>query len=434
MARSVSRVWQPTDRSLGIPRQFRRPCRYEAYIPDPLSVHQGVLLSDDAAADLAEAEQAIRHLNEITPSTVNMEAIARLLLRAEAVGSSRIEELVVGEKRLLRAEAARALGEPTGDITAEAVLGNIEAMRYAVEELAGKGRITVEDLCEAHRRLLEHTQYARLGGVVRAEQNWIGGTGANPCGAAFVPPPPEEVPALLQDLVDYVSEEMHTPLVQAALAHAQFETVHPFLDGNGRVGRAIIHVVLRRRGLAPRFVPPISLILATNSKDYVAGLTASRYVGEPTDLEAGMGIALWIQVFAAATARASRDAELFGSQIDDLVRRWRKQASPVRARSAADLLLSALPAAPVITVATAAKLIGRSVQATNLAVEHLAKAGVLEQTGQVRWKRAYEAVGVLDALIGFERALASSAGDTRIAQPVRPVPALRQRGPSKKAP
>ena len=184
MARLVSRVWLPKDVSLSVARRFREPCRYEAYVPDPLSVHRGVLLSDDAGADLAEAEAAIRRLNEVRPNVADSEAIARLLLRAEAVGSSRIEELIVGQRRLVEAEAARALGEPTRVVTAEAVLGNIEAMRYAVEDLAGKPQITVGDLLETHRRLMERTQYAHLGGMVRTDQNWIGGNDTNPCGAA----------------------------------------------------------------------------------------------------------------------------------------------------------------------------------------------------------------------------------------------------------
>ena len=426
MARLVSRVWLPKDVSLSVARRFREPCRYEAYIPDPLSVHRGVLLSDDAGADLAEAEAAIRRLNEVRPNVADIEAMARLLLRAEAVGSSQIEDLKVGHRRMVEAEAARALGEPTRDVTAEAVLGNIEAMRYAVEELAAKPQISVGDLLETHRRLMERTQYAHLGGMVRTDQNWIGGNDTNPCAAAFVPPPPEEVPALLGDLLDFVSSARFTPLVQAALAHAQFETIHPFGDGNGRVGRALIHVVLRRRGLAPHYVPPISLILATHSKDYVAGLTASRYAGDPTDAEAAMGLALWLQVFAAATVRASRDAELFGTQIDELVARWRQQAAPIRAQSAADLLLPILPAAPVITVKTAAELIGRSTQATNLAVKHLVQARVLVPIKQVKWGQAFEAPGVIDALTGFERALATPMGDTRLEKPVRPVPDRRQ--------
>lgn len=97
-----------------------------------------------------------------------------------------------------------------------------------------------------------------IAGVVRARQNWIGGSSYNPCGAAFVPPPPETLDALLGDLLAYVNGDDHPALVQAAIAHAQFETIHPFADGNGRTGRALIHVILRRRGLEPWPVPPVT--------------------------------------------------------------------------------------------------------------------------------------------------------------------------------
>src|SRR5207302_3067265 len=138
-------------------------------------------------------------------------------------------------------------------------------------------------------------------------QNWIGGNDYNPCGADFVPPPPEFVPDLLLDLVAYLDSDDYSPLVQAAIAHAQFETIHPFADGNGRVGRALIHAVLRRRGLAPRYVPPISLVLATESRSYIGGLTAYRYMGEPTSAAAQEGVANWMGTFASATARAVQD-------------------------------------------------------------------------------------------------------------------------------
>src|SRR5205814_5035823 len=121
-----------------------------------------------------------------------------------------------------------------------------------------------------HRTLLSASPYADLGGVVRASQNWIGGSGFNPCAAEFVPPPPEDVDRLLADLVDYLNAEDVTPLLQAAFVHAQFELIHPFADGNGRAGRALVHVVLRRRGLTPAYVPPISLVLAPRKDAYVA--------------------------------------------------------------------------------------------------------------------------------------------------------------------
>ncbi|MFV1971604.1 MAG: Fic family protein [Acidimicrobiia bacterium] len=110
---------------------------------------------------------------------------------------------------------------------------------------------------------MERSRRPELGRVVRERQNWIGGSSYNPCSAVFVPPPPDHVDGLVQDLIEYVNGDEHSPLVQAAIAHAQFETIHPFADGNGRTGRALIHVILRRRGLSPTFVPPISLVLAT---------------------------------------------------------------------------------------------------------------------------------------------------------------------------
>jgi Fic family protein len=420
LAHVVSAVW-PGAGGVGVPRARRDGCRYEAYVPDRLS-EVDVVLPPDVAADVSDAELAIARLNETGPVVASLESLARLLLRAESVASSRIEGLEVGGRRLLRAEAARASGELTHDVTAEAVLGNVEAMALAVGDLAARPRLTLDDVLAVHRALMKHTDHPEFGGEVRTSQNWIGGSDYNPCGAAFVPPPPEHVPALLDDLVQFVSSDRYPPLVQAALAHVQFETIHPFGDGNGRVGRALIHVVLRRRGLAPRYVPPISLILATRHRDYIRGLSAARYSGSPDGKEAQQGYAEWIAVFAAAAGRAAADARLFGGRIDALVEHWRLLVGSVRARSAADRLLRSLPSAPVVTVATAAAMISRSFQATNEAIERLTDAGVLRQTKLGRRNRAFEAVGLVDEITRFERMLASPAGDTREATPVRRVP------------
>jgi Fic family protein len=419
LAHLVAATWEG-DYGIGVPRARRR-CRYEAYVPDRLA-ETSVVLPPDVAADVSDAERAIARLNEGGPALASLESVARLLLRAESVASSKIEGLEVGGRRLLRAEAAQATGERLGDVTAEAVLGNIEAMTLAVEVMAARSQLTLEDVLTVHRLLMQHTDRPELGGEIRYSQNWIGGNDYTPCGAAFVPPPPEHVPGLLADLIEFVNSDRYPPLMQAALAHAQFETIHPFGDGNGRVGRALIHVVLRRRGLAPRYVPPISLVLATRSRDYIGGLDATHYVGPVNGPEAQAGYAEWIGAFAAAAERAALDARRFGEQIDALVERWRTQASPVRSNSAADLLLRALPSAPVITVSTAAQLIGRSVRATNDAVAQLVAAGVLAPTRGVRWNRAFEAVGLIDEITRFERMLASPAGDTREASPARRVP------------
>jgi Fic family protein len=426
LAYTLAALWVPS-RQPGLPRALRRSCRYEAYIPDTLE-NRNVALPADVAADVSDAERAIQELNAGGPALASLEALARLLLRAEAVASSRIEGLEVGGRRLLRAEIARTIGAPLSDNTAEAVLGNIEAMALAVDELATRKRLSVEDLLAIHSALLSHTDQRHTGGTIRATQNWIGGNDYNPCDAAFVPPPAEHVRPLLEDLVAFMNTDRYPPLVQAAIVHAQFETIHPFADGKGRTGRALIHIVLRRRALAPRYVPPISLVLATRSRDYIHGLTAYRYIGAPDSDTAQAGIAEWIGIFAAAAGQAAADALRFGEQIDALVERWREQARPIRARSAADLLVRALPSAPVITVETAARLIGRSVQATNQAVDHLTRAGVLLPLRAVRRHRVFEAAGLVDALTGFERSLASPAGDTRAAPPIRRVPRRPARG------
>jgi len=162
------------------------------------------------------------------------------------------------------------------DLTARAVLGNVRAMERAIAMGTGSGEFHVDDLLDLHRTLLEGTTEERFARIVRTEQNWIGGRGLSPADAAFVPPPPDRVPALLEDLVAFVNLDDLPAIGQAAIAHAQFETIHPFGDGNGRAGRCLIHVILRRRGVAPRYVPPVSVVLATNAREYIAGLTGFR--------------------------------------------------------------------------------------------------------------------------------------------------------------
>ena len=305
MARLEGRRWAGVEG--GLTRRDRRPCDYAVYIPDPL-VGRKFVLDGDVAADVADAEAALVRLDATAGALADTEALARLLLRAEAVASSRIEGLEVGGRRLLRAQAAHQLGEEPRDVTALEVLGNIEAMLWAVEAVPPGGAISVEIVLEAHRLLLAGTRLAEHAGRTRTVQNWIGGSDYNPCAAAFVPPPHELVDELLSDLAAFCNDDSLPAVAQAAIAHAQFETIHPFVDGNGRTGRALIQLVLRRRGLAPRILPPISLILATWPRDYVAGLTGTRYEGAPDSEEGLAGINRWIALVASACRRAAEDA------------------------------------------------------------------------------------------------------------------------------
>jgi Fic family protein len=421
VAKVVRRTWQ-SDTARGLSRRDQQSCEYDAYIPDRLG-NRAITLDGDVAADVADAEAAIRRFNEGAHSLADTEALARLLLRAEAVASSRIEGLEVGGRRLLHAEMAFGIGDDARDVTATEVLRNIEAMRWATETLAGVPRVEVDDICEIHRRLLQGTRHEHVAGVIRNGQNWIGGSGYNPCSAAFIPPPPGQVRGLLKDLCDFVDSDDLPAMVQAALVHAQFETIHPFADGNGRTGRALIHVVLRRRGLAERAAPPISLVLATEADQYVAGLTAYRYIGRPSSPAAVRGLNRWLATFASATRRASIDAVAFEARITGIQQEWRAALGKVRANSAADLLIRALPGTPIVTVKDAAALIGRTTQATNEAFKALITAGVLTQVNVGRLRnRAFEAPAIIDAFTALERGLASPSGDTRSAPPVRNVP------------
>lgn len=408
----------------GPSRRDNRDCDYEAYVPDPL-MGRPLHIDADVAADITDAEVAIHRLNAEATSLVDTESLARLLLRAESVASSRIEGLEIGPRRLLRAEAARALGDDPSDVAAVEILGNIDAMAFAIEQVTVGSAITTELLLEVHRRLLAGTRLDEHAGQLRTQQNWIGGSSYNPCSAAFIPPPPDRVPELVDDLVAFCNVGALPAVAQAALAHAQFETIHPFIDGNGRTGRALIHLVFRRRGLAPRVVPPVSLVLATWAQDYVDGLSATRYRG-PSDTQAATdGINLWLGRFASACQRAVADAGDFERRTQGIEAEWRGRLGRVRARSSVDLLLRRLVGAPVLTVASAAALTGTSFVHTNEAVARLVAAGILRQVTVGRRNRAFEAPDIIAAFTDLERQLASPLGDTRTSEPQRRVPRRR---------
>lgn len=420
MARIIRQHWI-TEAVPGVARRDRRSCDYEAYVPDSLT-GRTLLFEGTTAADIADAERAIAVFDAQASTLVDTEALARILLRAESVASSRIEGLEVGARRLLRAEAAQDLGEEPSDVTAAEVLGNIDAMTSAVQQIGPGDRVTIETLLAFHRRLLQGTRLEAYGGRIRSEQNWIGGSDYNPCSATFVPPPPEYVRDLLGDLCSFCNDDSIPPVAQAAIAHSQFETIHPFADGNGRTGRALIHFVLRRRGLTTRVLPPVSLVLATWAKDYVDGLQATRYRGPASSAAARDGINLWVARFAAACLRAVADAASFEKRSQALRDEWRATLKPIRAKSATDLLLSVLPGAPVVTVNSAAALIGRTFSATNDAIGRLAEAQILRPVNVGRRNRAFEAPDAIEAFTALERQLASPSGNTRTSEPSRPAP------------
>lgn len=263
-------------------------------------------------------------------------------------------------------------------------------------------------------------------------QNWIGGSDHHPIGAEFVPPTPESVAPLMHDLVAYMGTGDHAPLVQAALVHAQFDTIHPFRDGNGRVGRALIHTVLVRRGLTRRAVLPISPVLLTRSEEYVRGLTAYRYDGEPTATAGTAGVSAWLRVFLQAVAIAVEQAKDLAAELDDLRGHWRRavadhrraqdlRESP-RSDSATARLLDILQEHPVLTTSGVVRLFGVSRPAATAALDELASAGVLSTRRLERGTRAYLAMDVFQLITFAERRLASTRWDTRTSTPSRATP------------
>jgi Fic family protein len=347
-------------------------------------------------------------LNREPPVLQDRETLARQLLRAESVASSRIEGLVLSHRRLARA----AFGSAQADLTAESVLGNIRAMDRAIALGQSAKRLVPSHIEDIHRVLLASTRDVAHGGVVRTVQNWIGGHSDGPRDAEFIPPPPERVPRLLEDLCAFANRDDLPAVVQAAIVHAQFETIHPFADGNGRVGRCLVHVLLRRRGLAPSYVPPVSLVLAGNARAYVAGLT---------DYRRGR-VSVWCGLFAAATRTAALSARRFADAVRQLQVNWLHQAGNPRADSAARNLIARLPAQPIVDVKSVEQLCGCSNQAARLAVLQLEEAGVLRRLNVGKRNRAWEASDVFEVLNDFERELATPTGGR---QPGRPTPRRR---------
>jgi Fic family protein len=390
----------------GLSRRDTRSCKYEAYVPDPL-VGRAIALSEATLAVVTEAERAVDRLNQQTRSPLDSDAVARLLLRTEAMASSRIEGLEVAARRLLKAQLAAALGAGRVDGTAAEVLNNIEAMQWAADSLADVAQVTVEHLLEIHARLFSGTRLDEYGGKLREQQNWIGGSAYNPCSATFVPPPPGRVPDLLEDMCEFCNGDELPVVAQAAIAHAQFETIHPFIDGNGRTGRALIQMILSRRRLAPVVVPPVSLILAAWPEQYVNGLTATRYCPDEASHEAVDGIDAWVSLFAAATTRAVVHAEAYQQRVVEIQAAWREALGEGGANSTVHALIQALPGAPVTTVLSASGLLRRDEQTVTEAILRLVGAGVLRPTTIGRRTYAYEAADLVNISTDLERRLAN---------------------------
>ncbi len=363
-------------------------------------------------AALAAATEAVRVLDAST--TVDLTALAGALLRSESVASSKIEHLDASQRDL---GLAMLRGVPVHTAAAH-VAANVRAMSAAVNGPDPSLPYHVVDLLHVHRLLLETDPYeGGWAGRLRTMQNWIGGGDVSPHGALFVPPAPHRVPGLVADLVRFCNRPDRDPVAQATIAHAQFETVHPFTDGNGRTGRALVHVVLRRRGLTRRTVVPVSTVLLADVDGYFDGLD---------DFRDGR-IEAWVGQFAAAASRAASAGLTLAEDLARLRERWQDGVRP-RGGSAAAVLLEALLRQPVVDIGSVRELAG-GVADKNLyaALDRLESVGVLTELSGAGRNRVWAALTVLDLLEQLEARLGRRSG--RSAAPGRPATSVRDLNP-----
>ena len=392
MGRHVSQKWYGNPQALRA--RDRRGGRFDAYIPHRLEGWQP-LLPADVVAFLGETERVLVD----TASRLQPRSGGDICFWAESLGSSHIEGVAPTPKRVVQALAKRQhTGEDAAHGAVAEVIGNIDATAQAQQMLAQRQGLRLETLLDAHRTLMAASPTPHFGGVVRSDQNWIGGNDWHPLESEFVPPPPEMCLPLLEDLIVYLRGEEHPPLLQAAVAHAQFETVHPFGDGNGRAGRAVLYGVLKHRCVPDGMMPPVSLALSRNRDAYLDALAEFQtYVGDADHPRRSEALARWLEVLADAVQRSSAAVARYQQAIGTLQNHWRAAVGGRTGRSVAAAVIDHLPANPSVTTRTLAAATGFSQRRCGDALRRLEAAGVVKGRSAGPSLRVYDADKVFEA-------------------------------------
>lgn len=358
---------------------------YRAAVPARIAEFSPAL--DQATASLAEEAVAavVRFDADITRALPALHGdiapLDAVLLRTESASSSQIEHITAGAKAL----ALATLGEATRP-NARLVAANVAAMRAAT----GLARNLDEAaLLEAHRALMDGQDHAAPGRY-RDVQGWIGGHAPTPHTAQFVPAHPDRIPAAMADLFAYLHRDDVPVLVQAAVAHAQFETIHPFVDGNGRTGRVLVHAVLHRAGAISRMTVPLSAGLLVDTRGYVDALTAYR----------DGDVAPVVRQFAHAALAAAENGRKLVADLEAALAGWTERLT-ARRDAAAWRALGVVIAQPAVTVEHVAGALAVSRPAAQRAVDQLVAAGALQPVNAQRRNRVWLATEVLAALDEF---------------------------------
>lgn len=365
-------------------RKIRATGGYRAYVPDPLP--PPIAWDEALAARLSRADRAVGRLAGEGRRLPNPHLLIRPFVRREAVLSSRIEGTQATLGELLAAEAGAAVERSPADLRE---VGNyVVALEYGVERLRGLP-LSLRLVRELHERLLRGVRgNVATPGEFRRSQNWIGPTGCLLANATFIPPPPDRLMECLGAWERFLHDEALPPLAHAALAHSQFEAIHPFLDGNGRVGRLLITLLLVAKGVLPSPLLYLSAFFEATREEYYARLLG---VTERGEWEA------WLAYFLLGVATQAEDALGRIQRIDELLKDWREQLVKAPSRlpeKAIDLFAEN----PFWTVNGMAARLDVAFTTAQRAIGRLESAGIVARTGDAKRNRVYCAHAILEIL------------------------------------
>lgn len=361
-----------------------------AFVPVPLPPARPALVLDEHLAILhATAATALERLAVAGMMVPSPDWFLYGFVRKEAVITSQIEGTQATLKDVLTYEATRKAVRPD-DV--HEVCNYVDALAFARREIGNpKGLpLSVRLLCAAHKRLMRGVRGAdKLPGEVRTSQNWIGGT--RPGNALFVPPPPDVVPAALSDLERWIhADDKLPPLVRAGLAHVQFETIHPFLDGNGRMGRLLISLLIEHWGLLPSPLLYLSLAFKRRQEEYYRRLSAVRTAG---DWEG------WAAYFLECVREAADDCVATAQRLFALLGHDRHRLLNASGATVPSVrLFDMLPSHPMLTLSRVMKLLRTSKPTAAKAIDRLEKVGILRETTGKQRNRVYSYQAYLNLL------------------------------------
>lgn len=365
-------------------RYVNQATGYRAFIPAPLPPQPPLAIGGDMPALLSEADRALGRLDGSVLTLPNPDLFVLMYVRKEAVLSSQIEGTQSSLQDVLAAEAQ--LLDPTRPRDVDEVLNYVHAMNHGLEQLS-KLPVSTRLIRGIHADLMRGVRGGRLQpGELRTSQNWIGPSGSTLATATFIPPPPHAVPEALGALEGFLHEDdALPPLIKIALAHVQFETIHPFLDGNGRVGRLLITFLLTERQILHKPVLYLSHYFKRHRAEYYDHLQAVRDQGA---WEA------WIRFFLRGVVEVAGEAAETARRILQLREQHRSAITERLGRAAGNghKVLESLYDRPILSVKTAAELTGTTYPAANNLVARMVSLGILtELTGNARNRRFFYA-------------------------------------------